>query len=208
MIEIKKQQHNSVWVKASSQKELGNTFIRFQEHYECPSPEFKNKIFTIGQIRNWYSIKYGADYYQEHWSGFNFPSKILKPFRQGLFDPLTKEEKKLLDLLKYRNDDFYIIGAQDQATLRHELSHALYNFNSKYASQINKIISENKNRLKTVSKYILEKGYHVDVLYDELQAYITDNEDDFIISNTPKDIFTKIIKIYEKYNESFEQDES
>jgi hypothetical protein len=61
MLTIKKQPFNSVWIKASSQKELGNTFIRFQEHYESPNPDFRNKIFTLGQARQWYSITYGGD---------------------------------------------------------------------------------------------------------------------------------------------------
>ena len=96
-LKIKQQPFSSVWVSADSQEELGNTFIRFQEHYE--NPHFKNQIFTLGQIRSWYSNTYGADTYQNDWSGFNFPSIILKPFREGLFDPLTDEEKALLNIL-------------------------------------------------------------------------------------------------------------
>jgi hypothetical protein len=36
MLKIKKQPYNSVWITADSQKELGETFIRFQEYYESP----------------------------------------------------------------------------------------------------------------------------------------------------------------------------
>ena len=144
MLTVSKQPHNSVWIKADSQKELADTFIRFQEHYE--SPQFRNKIFTLGQLKNWYSIKYGADTYNKDWTGFNFPSRILEPFRQGLFDPLTKEEKRLIKLLKYRNDDFYIIGANSDSTLRHELTHALYHNNKDYRKKINQLLDSNKKR--------------------------------------------------------------
>ena len=144
MLKIKKQPYNSVWVSADSQRELGETFIRFQEHYESASPEFRNKIFTFGAVKHWYSMEYGADLYSDTWVGFNFPSVVLVPFKQGLFDPLTSEEKELLGLLKYRYDNYYIIGAQNNSTLRHELAHAMYGFNQKYKNEIDNLIKKHK----------------------------------------------------------------
>lgn len=200
MLKIKKQPYNSVWISADSQEELATTFMRFQEYYESPNPDFRNKIFTVGQVRSWYSITYGADTYHHDWIGFNFPSKVLIPFKQGLFDPLTDEEKNLLEFFKYRYDDFYIIGAQDKSVLRHELSHALYASNKKYKTEIDILILKNKFKLKKASIYILNKGYCKEVLNDELQAYITDNDDKYIISNTCSKILDKINIIYNKYN--------
>ena len=199
MISCKKQPYNSVWICADSQEELGRTFIRFQEYYESPNPEFKGKIFTLGMVRQWYSIKYGADTYHHDWTGFNFPSKVLIPFKQGLFDPLTTEETELLNLFKYRNDHFYIIGAQNVETLRHELSHALYDSNIKYKTEINKYINKNKKQLEKAKKYILEKGYDQEVINDELQAYITDKDDQGIIHLINPKIISGINFIYEKY---------
>jgi hypothetical protein len=140
MINCKQQPYNSVWVWADSQEELGLTFMRFQEHYESTNPEFRGKIFTQGQLKRWYSETYGSNSYHNHWVGFNFPSKVLIPFKEGLFDPLTSEEQSLVDLFKYRNDNFYIIGAQNSATLRHELAHALYASSTKYCEEINKFL--------------------------------------------------------------------
>ena len=140
MLKIKKQPYNSVWVSADSQKELGETFIRFQEYYESPSKRFRNKIFTLGEIKHYYSLQYGADLYSELWVGFNFPSKVLLPFKQELFNPLTLQEKELLELLKYRNDNYYIIGAQNNSTLRHELSHAMYGYDIEYRELIDTFI--------------------------------------------------------------------
>ena len=202
MLHVTKKPYNSVLIQADSQHELGRTFIRFQEHYESANPSFKDGVFTIGQLRHWYSVKYGANTYERDWKGFNFPSRVLKPFLCGLFDPLTEEEQNLIELLKYRSDNFYVIGAQDDAILRHELAHALYNFSEEYAKKINSILDENKTTMRKTRNYIIEKGYHPDVLNDELQAYITDNDDEFIIENTPSSIIESINTLYHKYNKN------
>lgn len=200
MINCKQQPYNSVWVWADTQEELGLTFMRFQEHYESASLDFRGKIFTQGQLRRWYSETYGSNSYHSHWIGFNFPSKVLVPFKEGLFDPLTIEEQRLLDLFKYRSDNFYIIGAQSNSTLRHELAHALYASNVKYRDEINKFLIKNKNKIKQTAKYILDKGYCEEVLYDEIQAYITDNDDNELINNTCPSIIAGVNKIFNKYN--------
>lgn len=202
MLHCKKQPYNSVWVWADSQEELGLTFMRFQEHYESLNPLFKDNVFTQGQLKRWYSEEYGSNCYHKHWVGFNFPSKVLAPFKEGLFDPLTTEEIRLVDLFKYRKDNFYIIGAQNNSVLRHELSHALYSSNTKYRKEIDEFLYKNRNKLKKVSNYILDKGYCKEVLNDELQAYITDNDDTEIINNLCPFIISGINKIYQKYNTS------
>ena len=199
MLKIKKQPYNSIWISADSQKELGETFIRFQEYYESPSRKYRNKIFTLGDIKNYYSLQYGADLYSDLWIGFNFPSSVLIPFKQGLFDPLTSQEKELLGLLKYRHDTFYIIGAQNNSTLRHELSHAMYGYDSRYKNEIDNYIHKNKKGFAKVSKHILKRGYDKSVLNDELQAYITDNDDDFIRSNLDPNLINAILSIYKRY---------
>lgn len=202
MLQCKKQPYNSVWIWADSQNELGLTFMRFQEHYESANRKFRNNIFTVGQLRNWYSETYGSNSYHTHWVGFNFPSRVLKPFKDGLFDPLTDEEQGLLHLLRYRNDEFYIIGAQTGGILRHELSHALYASNPKYKEEIDTFLNKNKKQLVKTNKYILDKGYCKDVLYDEIQAYITDNDDNDLINITCPSIIAGVNKIFNKYNTS------
>lgn len=199
MLKLKKQPYNSVWVIADSQKELGETFIRFQEYYESPSKKFRNQIFTLGDVKNYYSFQYGADLYSELWVGFNFPSSVLSPFKQGLFDPLTNQEKELLELLKYRNDSFYIIGSQNNSTLRHELSHAMYGYNEKYKQEIDSFIKKYKKDFSKVSRNLLKKGYHKSVLNDEIQAYITDNDDEFIKNNLNPNLINGIFSIYRKH---------
>lgn len=179
MLKIKNQpQYNTVLISADSQEELAKTFIRFQEHYESPNPEFRGQIFTLGSFKSWYSEYYGGDTYYQDWKGFNFPSKVLLPFRQGLFDPLTNYEISFLNLLKYRHDDFYIIGANDDSIIRHELAHALYYCSDQYKKEIDRFLSNNKKSLYKIKRYLLTKGYCKEVLNDEIQAYITDNDED------------------------------
>lgn len=199
MLKLKKQPYNSVWISADSQTELGETFIRFQEYYESDNADFRGQIFTLGSVKHYYSVQYGADLYSDTWVGFNFPSSVLIPFKQGLFDPLTNYETVLLDALKYRNDNFYIIGAQNKSTLRHELCHAMYGYSTKYRIEIDKFISKNESRFAKVKKYVLDKGYNKDVLNDELQAYITDNDDTFILNNLDAQLIAGINKIYQRY---------
>lgn len=196
MLKVTKQPYNSVLVKADSHKELSISFMRFQEYYE--NPQFKNTIFTCGQLKQWYSLRYGSDSYVRDWSGFNFPSTVLTPFRNGLFDPLTKEETNLLNLFKYRHDSFYIIGANADDVLRHELAHALYFHNSNYRNKIITYFDKHKKEIKSSIRYLLDKGYHPEVIYDELQAYITDNDNEFILDNTPQNIIKYINNIYAK----------
>lgn len=200
MLKVKQQPHNSVWVSADSQHELALTFMRFQEFYESPNPNFQNKIFTVGQLRNWYSETYGANTYHNDWTGFNIPSYVLRPFKDGLFDPLTNEEINLLTLFQYRKDSFYIIGAQDPSTLRHELAHALYANNPIYKKAVDNLIQKYSTQLLKSKKYILSKGYCKSVIADELQAYITDNEDEFLIKNINKKIIAEFNRLYQYYS--------
>jgi hypothetical protein len=197
---IRQLPYNTILIQTYSQRSLCDMFLRFQEYYE--SPKFKGQIFTIGQIKNWYSIQYGADTYNRDWGGFNFPSTILDPFKQGLFDPLTNEEKVFLSLFKYRNDNFYIIGANDESTISHELSHALYWYSKQYKSQVDKICETFSKELLKSKKYLISKGYHKSVVNDEIQAYLNDHDDNYLKSNTQNKIISIFNKAYNEYSTS------
>jgi hypothetical protein len=206
MLKAQKQPYNSVWISADSQQELGETFIRFQEYYESPNKKFRNQTFTLGAVKQWYSIQYGADLYSDLWVGFNFPSYVLDPFKKGLFDPLTDLEKQLIDLLKYRNDKFYIIGAQNKSVLRHELAHTLYDSSEKYRTLINNYIKKHNKKFNKVFTYLFKKGYCKTVIKDEIQAYITDNDDEFILNNLDINLIVGINKIYKKFKDKSKPD--
>jgi len=207
-MEIKKITSNIIHVNFDTQEELTRTFCRFQEHYE--SPEFAGKIFTIGQYREWYSEIYGGWTYYTDWNGFNIPDIVFEPFRKGLFDPLTKEEQKLLDLFKHRTGRFYVIGThtskQDEA-MDHEICHALYYLDEEYKVAVNNVIEINpSNALNKLEEWLIKKGYAGSFLSDEVQAYLSCNIDYLQIKiglEIPREAedLKKLKELYfEKYN--------
>ena len=203
MFKLKKQPYKSVLISCKSQEILSDTFMRFQEHYE--SPYWADKVFTIGQYKKWYSENRGGDTYRLDWKGFNFPSYVLKPFRDGLFDPLTENEKSILDLLKYRTDNFYVIGSNTNDVLKHELCHSLFYFSEEYRNKIIEIINQNKSKLKKAADYLIKLGYHKKVIHDELQAYILDNDGFFEEKKIeiPRVVIQNIFKINKDFSRRY-----
>jgi hypothetical protein len=201
MLKIKKEAYNSVLISADSNEELSDTMMRFQEYYE--NPFWKGKIFTIGQFKNWYSEKYGYDSYRFDWVGFNFPSNILDPFKKGLFDPLTENEKFIVDSFKHRSDKFYVIGSNSKDVLNHELCHALYYYNENYRNEINILFEKNKSKLNKAAKHLIKIGYRKDVVFDELQAYILDkNYFEDLEIEIPLSIKEQVFNLKKKYGKN------
>lgn len=162
-----------VQVDFKTQRELSETFIRIQEHYE--SPKFRGEVFTLGEFRDWYSRENGGFTYYTDWAGFNIPSHILKPFRTGIFDPLSEKEKALLEKLPDRLDPYYVIGTFNggqEDVLEHEICHGLYYIDEDYRDSVNRLLCRCKN-LKAIEKFVLDTGYHEAVLMDEVHAYIS-----------------------------------
>ena len=164
------------WIDYDNQEDLAMSFLRFQEHYE--SPEFKDEIFTIGQYREWYKTtsKTGAFTYATDWNGFNVPSYAFKPFINGIFDPLTEREDKLLIAMALGgidfDSDFYLIGTHSGEidVLEHEVCHALYYVNSEYRDKMNELMSQHD--LSDLHDILINMGYHKDLCQDESHAYI------------------------------------
>lgn len=163
-----------VHVTYPSQESLAKAFCRMQEHYE--SPKFRGEIFTLGQLRSWYSQNHGAWTYYQDWNGFNFPSSVLDLFKQGMFDPLSLEEAELFEALRYIPGKFYIIGTHpgsDSDVVPHEELHALYYANEPYRREIEAVLDcvfpANLSRLKN---HLRELGYHEAVIQDEVHAYL------------------------------------
>lgn len=153
-----------------SQESLCRTMCRPQEHYE--SPEFKGTVFTLGQLRDWYTKEYGAWSYYSDWGGFNIPVKALVAFADGLFDPLTQEEAYLLGVCTGA-DAKYIIATHegsDDDTVYHELSHAMFSMIPQYRDEV--LHELEQYNLKPLLGYLEKLGYHSSVWLDECNAYI------------------------------------
>jgi hypothetical protein len=184
-------------VQFSSQKDMAETFLRFQEHYE--SPKFMGEIFTHKQFEKWYTQIKGKFSYYEDWDGFNIPSSALEPFKKGKFNPLTKNEKKLLSLFKNIKGNFYIIAFHGGGhhLLGHELAHALYYTNKEYKKKVLKIIK--KYNLRKIRKELLSiGGYSKRVIEDEIQAYAVSLNYE-LKSEMPKELRREINNVFEDY---------
>jgi hypothetical protein len=202
MLYLKKTPYNSFCVSADSTRELARSFLRFQEHYESPNDEFREKIFTVGQYRVWYEKKYGWFSYETDWTGFNIPGRVLIPFSKGYFDPLTIEEENLLSLfINPPKNNFYIIGANSQDVLNHELNHALYAHSQDYSNAVNKTFDANLENIKYALEHLLDKGYCKYLLYDELQAYILDDDESITHLIKNKTVLEKILFLYLQFSE-------
>ena len=183
-----------IYLEFNRQVEMAETMLRFQEHYE--SPIYSGVFFTVSEFKDWYKDEYGDFTYFTDWSGFNFPSKILKPFYDGKFDPLSEKEVSLLNFFKPRRDDFYIISsAGGEGVFEHEMCHALFSTEPDYREKV----------LNTMGPYdlddarsYLKKSYHPSVIDDELNAYICADWE-FILEETgidiPKELHLELRKI-------------
>lgn len=172
-------QKNIIHLKFKLKRDLTKTMLRFQEHFE--SPKFRNQIFSLDQFKAWYITvpenKNKFNYYSK-WSGFNFPSKILKPFYEGKFDPLTPEEKTILDLLRDETGKFYVIATFNNEDLKHETAHARFYIDPKYRKEVKKVIKTID--AKPIFKTLKEMGYDKSVWIDEVHAYLLEDEAYFV----------------------------
>ncbi len=156
---------------------LAATFLRFQEHYE--SPKFRGKFFDLETYMDWYASTHGAFTYFTDWGGFNIPSRILTPFREGAFGPLSRKEQALLRLLEDVPEPFYVIGTTKThvSTLAHEYVHGMYYCHPEYAAEVRKTVA--KHRPKKIFEALGEgAGYDPSVFPDETNAYVLTGYDD------------------------------
>lgn len=189
-------------IESRSRQVLAEAFMRFQEYYE--SPEFKGRVFSIDEFIKWYTGIHGSFTYSRDWYGFNIPSKVLEPFRGGQFDPLTANEKKILDICK-EEKDFYIIGVTPSAeyfseTVKHEFVHGAFYCNKKYRDEVIGLLKESK--IFKIEKCLSKMGYHKEVFVDEANAYVLvepETLSQFATKNDTKKLRSNLDKIFIKY---------
>lgn len=160
-------------IESKDRQNLAETFMRFQEFYE--SPVFAGRHFSVAEFASWYTMEYGSFSYARDWSGFNIPSWVMEPFKNGNFDPLTEKEKKLLDVLKSTSSKDYIIGVTPQDewykdTIKHEFVHGCFFTNPEYRKTVDNFIKDQNP--EAIKKALTLMGYGKDVLNDETNAYL------------------------------------
>ena len=177
-----------------NQYDITSTLLRFQEFYE--SPKFQGTLFTLAEFKDWYTKEKGSFSYYSDWNGFNFPSTVLTKFNEGLFNPLSESEEKILSLLQEEKGCFYVIGIHKQGkpdTLIHEIGHALFFTNVEYRNQV--LIQIDKYDLSQLTLWLKESGGYADsVINDELHAYSLASDKDE--SMVPVEIKKKLTRIY------------
>jgi len=193
---------NIVHIIMDDKKSLARAMCRFQEFYESPFEDIKGCIFTLGYLKSKGSranprlnTYCGNELVDAEWAGYNFPSIALEPFVKGLFDPLTTEESSIVEMLRYRTDNFYIIatyGDNDDAdALEHEIRHGMYGTCVEYKKEVDNALLKYEKDLVNLKKCLSSWGYIDEVMNDECHAYMGADHD-YFFENFKEDV--------EKYN--------
>jgi hypothetical protein len=171
-------------LRFSKSAEMAKALLRFQEYYE--SPKFRGEIFTLAEFKQWRMEKTGEFTYYTDWTGFNFPSWVLKPFRDEKFDPLTYEESLVIAATRDLPEPFYVIAVADNlsfedgtheptdndtSALRHEIAHGLWSTNVDYRTEI--LLAMEGRNLAPFYRWIYNNMYHPATWLDEAHAYLT-----------------------------------
>jgi hypothetical protein len=180
--------------------DLAMLFVRYQEYYESPNKDVRNKAFDLEQYMRWYSVNNKNHRYEDksHMSfsypidfcGFNIPSSaitniLLKGEYVGslnMYDALMRNiyNDIMDDIGRTCNGSFYLIGTpkMQSSTMMHEIAHGLYYLNSTYYIVANKLISDHltKSEIKAFKKVLKDYHYAKEVMYDEIQAYLSTGE--------------------------------
>ena len=167
--------------------DLAMTFCRLQEYYESPFKQIRGKTFSMDEFQRLYAKELGNGIftYPADWAGFNVPGDVVDDFMSVTFDDWGNEYDFVIEDIHWKITDehesyneiypYYLIGAEpkDQATINHEICHALYYLDREYKDRVDTILKDLDESLLNDFKYqLLNKGYSKRVLIDEINAYI------------------------------------
>jgi hypothetical protein len=189
-------------------------FCRYQEFYESPYKNIRNKYFTLAQFMRTYTKdrKSRTFTYPHDWSGYNIPSKTLKK-ANNLFYKETEYDEIMNEIYFYcsidsqnknanTRCDWYLIGASayDSQTMDHEIAHGLYYTNKGYKISCNGLLnSMNKRSYNLIKKSLIKLGYADDekIIRDEIQAFMSTGIHELFDDK-------EIIKYSEEFKNNFE----
>lgn len=210
MLRFKALQSNIFAVEGSTPPEVARLFLRFQEHYE--SPKFRNKVFTLDQFKKWYRVsrKEKTFTYYTDWVGFNVPGFIFKRFFIGDFGKLSTKEKWLMSQIIKKVDiskPYFILGYKKGSleVLEHEMAHAKFYSSAEYRAKVLGVLRSIRDlrSFKKLQKYMIDSGYHKNVILDECHAYLLCEEKLLKKEKLWDDKFAKITKRLRKIFETF-----
>ena len=186
-------------------------FLRVQEYYESPNPEFRGKSFNIWDYIEWYSRRNKDVFtYAFDWGGFNIPLEVAYQCYDTLTDSYTSYDEVMENIihqiyeLNRDGSNGYIIGAPstDDDTFEHEVCHGLYATNKQYRELVDEVTIAIP--LKDYQKFrnnLFKMGYNGIVIDDEIQAYLSTNYD---YSKFSKGVSRKLCKeLHKQYKQIF-----
>jgi hypothetical protein len=191
-------------------------FLRVQEFYESPNPQFRGKNFSIWDYIEWYSRRNKDVFtYTFDWGGFNIPLKTAwdcyeklkeyeSPYDSVMDNIISTIELKMFNKKNTRNWNAYIIGADstESDTFEHEICHGLYATNKQYKELVDEVtIAIPLKEYQIFRKNLLDMGYNGIVIDDEIQAYLSTNYD---YSKFSKGVSRKLCKeLHKQYKQIF-----
>jgi len=150
-------------------------FCRVQEYYESPNPKFRGKSFDIWDYIEWYSRNHhDAFTYAFDWGGFNIPLEVAYNCYDTLKDGYTPYDE-------------------------------LYATNPLYKEMADEITQMIPTKLyNQFVNNLVDYGYTLEVMDDEVQAYLMTNwEVTSISKGTNKRDVKKFSKLYKQTLSSF-----
>jgi len=196
-------------------------FLRVQEYYESPNPQFRGKNFNIWDYIEWYSRRNKDVFtYTFDWGGFNIPLKTAWDCYEKLseyespYDAVMDEIIRTIEMIMFnkkntRNWNGYIIGAPstDDDTFEHEVCHGLYATNKEYKELVDEVTMAIPFKdYQTFRKNLLKMGYNGIVIDDEIQAYLSTN---YEYSKFSKGVSRKLCKdLHKQYKQIFNRYEN
>lgn len=185
-------------------------FLRYQEHYESPSPKFRNKSFSIVEYMHWLATTQQTRKfnYADQWGGFNIPSKIVASVQQkGIKDPnqydleMDKVYKKCLE--KYPR--FYLIAtSNNHNSLNHEVAHGLFYTVPAYKKKMTQLVNDLPDKFKNpIFGWLKDKGYTPQVYIDETQAYLATGFDQLINYSSKSGYLKTKVKLAGEFEKVF-----
>lgn len=158
-------------------------FLRYQEHYESPSPKFRGKSFALVDFMEWYSknqSKHKCFSYAIDWAGFNIPGYIIPNVHTMRIPDFNRYDKEMFNAwslckARYPDDMFYIIGGVGHGVvMKHEIAHGFFFTDKTYRKKMTALVKALKpNFRKQMFSDLKDIGYTPKVYNDECQAFMS-----------------------------------
>lgn len=184
MIKVKQIKARAYHLMFDTLYDLTMSFVRIQEFYESPNPNFRGQEFQLEDFIDWYATKYGKGVftYTTDWAGFNVPSHIVQDFFKKIPPSRLRLKEKLIaealkgvgiDVFDTDTPPYYVIGStknDEKGVLDHEIRHGMFYLMPEYRCAMEEAIR--KYRLQGLRSWLMRAGYAKHVVVDEIQAYI------------------------------------